>query len=323
MLLLSGQNNHDWNGHHPGARGHPRREREVRGRRSPRPPEALTAESLERYDVIVSNWNAFGVDAGSCGLVAGDPRGVSRLREAGQGSRRGPRGQLLVRRLGGLPAAHPRDLEDGPDEPRAQSRVPGPDRRRRSPRDRGPRGVHHHRRALEPARLAEGVEVLASSFSAADEEGTGRWEPSVLAGRFGQGRSLTILLGHDVRAMGTPGFRALLRRAVEWAATGDVAPRTWRWRTRGRRPRPRRPLRTAVAVPLRPGPRRRLLPPAEHRRRARPDLGPAAPTTSGTTGCGSAGSSSTTSTTGRSTPTRAARPAGPPGPTSGSRPPTT
>jgi hypothetical protein len=78
--------------------------------------------------------------------------------------------------------------------------------------------------------LAKGVEVLASSFSAADRGGTGSWEPTVLAGRFGQGRSLTILLGHDVRGMRTPGFRALLRRAVEWAATGQVATRTWWWR---------------------------------------------------------------------------------------------
>ena len=30
--------------------------------------------------------------------------------------------------------------------------------------------------------------------------------------------------------MGSPGFRVLLRRAVEWAATGDVPPPKWRWR---------------------------------------------------------------------------------------------
>ena len=84
--------------------------------------------------------------------------------------------------------------------------------------------------------LAEGAEVLASSFSAPDQGGTGRWEPAVLAGRFGQGRTLTVLLGHDAEAMDDPGFRTLLRRAVEWAATGRVSrgPASpgagpWRW----------------------------------------------------------------------------------------------
>ena len=58
----------------------------------------------------------------------------------------------------------------------------------------------------------------------------------MLAGRFGQGRSLTILLGHDAEAMDDPGFRTLLRRAVEWAATGRVSRGSaspgagpWRW----------------------------------------------------------------------------------------------
>ena len=56
-----------------------------------------------------------------------------------------------------------------------------------------------------------------------------------------QGRSLTILLGHDAAAMDNPGFRTLLLRAVEWAATGHVSPRAvraagpWRWESDGRR----------------------------------------------------------------------------------------
>ena len=84
--------------------------------------------------------------------------------------------------------------------------------------------------------LAEGAEILASSYSAPDQDGTGRWEPAVLAGRYGQGRSLTILLGHDAEAMDDPGFQTLLRRAVEWAATGRVSrgpvspgAGPWRW----------------------------------------------------------------------------------------------
>ncbi len=56
-----------------------------------------------------------------------------------------------------------------------------------------------------------------------------------MAGRFGQGRSFTLLLGHDAAAMDNPGFQALLRRGVEWAGTGQMAQAephgqgVWRW----------------------------------------------------------------------------------------------
>ena len=58
----------------------------------------------------------------------------------------------------------------------------------------------------------------------------------MLSGRYGPGRSLTILLGHDAEAMENPGFQTLFRRAVEWAATGRVSrgqarpgAGPWRW----------------------------------------------------------------------------------------------
>ncbi len=126
--------------------------------------------------------------------------------------------------------------------------------------------------------------MLASSYSAPDKGGTGRWEPAVLAGRFGKGRSLTILLGHDAEAMDNPGFQALLLRAVEWAATGRVSAGQarersgpWRWEEAGRRePGARRVRRTAVEVPLRRRPRRPVLPSPRNDQWPGPDLGPAA-----------------------------------------------
>src|SRR5690606_39857487 len=39
---------------------------------------------------------------------------------------------------------------------------------------------------------------------------------------YGCGRSVFIVLGHDAKAIESPGFRALLRRGTEWAATGSV-----------------------------------------------------------------------------------------------------
>lgn len=66
---------------------------------------------------------------------------------------------------------------------------------------------------LKPG-VQPGARVIAEAFSTA----TGNWEPSVLVGEFGQGRCLTILLGHDANAMNNEGFRQLLLQGTSWAA---------------------------------------------------------------------------------------------------------
>jgi type 1 glutamine amidotransferase len=68
-------------------------------------------------------------------------------------------------------------------------------------------------------------EVLATAFSDAklDPKNTGKHEPIVWVAKYGKGRVVENVLGHDVPAMkDSPGFQALLVRCVEWAATGDA-----------------------------------------------------------------------------------------------------
>lgn len=64
--------------------------------------------------------------------------------------------------------------------------------------------------------------VLATAFSAKERGGSGQDEPVVMVTEFGKGRCFNLVLGHDTTAMKTPGFRALLLRGTEWAATGKV-----------------------------------------------------------------------------------------------------
>jgi type 1 glutamine amidotransferase len=66
--------------------------------------------------------------------------------------------------------------------------------------------------------------VLATAYSDAklDPKNTGKDEPVVWVALVGKGRVCENVLGHDVAAMKSPGFQALLIRGVEWAATGDV-----------------------------------------------------------------------------------------------------
>ncbi len=226
MLLLSGQNNHDWRTTTP-------RLETILGESGTldvdvaEKPGLLTARSLEPYDVIVSNWNAFGLDP--CGSDW-----PAETRDAYLDFVRQGKGHVVVH-------AGSASFPDWEDYRRLTLATWKNGQTSHGPihsfEVRIDDAAHPVTAGLEPFAtvdelwmrpgIAAGAEALASSFSAADKSGTGSWEPSVLAARFGKGRSLTILLGHDVQAMSNPGFRALLRRAVEWAATGQVAARRW------------------------------------------------------------------------------------------------
>jgi type 1 glutamine amidotransferase len=67
-------------------------------------------------------------------------------------------------------------------------------------------------------------EVLATAFSdkSKDPRNTDKHEPVVWVSRYGQGRVVEDVLGHDVAAMKDEGFQTLMIRACEWAATGEV-----------------------------------------------------------------------------------------------------
>lgn len=66
-------------------------------------------------------------------------------------------------------------------------------------------------------------EVLATAFSdkKKDPKNTDKHEPVVWTARYGKGRVVENVLGHDVSAMkNSLGFQVLIVRCVEWAATG-------------------------------------------------------------------------------------------------------
>jgi len=76
----------------------------------------------------------------------------------------------------------------------------------------------YHGLTMEP-----GVRVLAHAFSSkARSGGTDRYEPMAWVLRYGRGRVFHTPLGHAASSMGSAGFKTLLQRGAEWAATGDV-----------------------------------------------------------------------------------------------------
>jgi type 1 glutamine amidotransferase len=72
---------------------------------------------------------------------------------------------------------------------------------------------------------AEHMEILATAYSAKDKGGTGTNEPMIWVIPFGKGRVFTTVMGHvgdETTAIRCVGFRTVLLRGTEWAATGRV-----------------------------------------------------------------------------------------------------
>lgn len=65
------------------------------------------------------------------------------------------------------------------------------------------------------------LNVVFKAFSAREQGGTGKCEPVLVWTKRGKGRGVNLVLGHDDAAMQT-GFRTLMLRSAEWAATGAV-----------------------------------------------------------------------------------------------------
>lgn len=66
------------------------------------------------------------------------------------------------------------------------------------------------------------MHILATAYSDPATKGTGANEPLVYTVRYGQGRVFVCLLGHDVAPTSASDCATLLTRGAEWAATGKV-----------------------------------------------------------------------------------------------------
>ncbi len=221
VLIFSGQNNHSWQETTPKLKSilesSGRFEVEVTEH-----PEQCTASMLAKYDALLSNWNTFGN-----AVVTNWPEPL--------------RGAFLafIRQGKGIVTVHSgsSSFYDWPDYQQIAGGSwnlghtgHGPIHaftvKLINPTHPIAVGLTNflttdelwHRTGVQP-----GNEVLATAFSAADRQGSGADEPVAWTRKVGEGRSFTLLLGHDVRAMESFGFQQLLRRGTEWAATGKLA----------------------------------------------------------------------------------------------------
>jgi len=234
ILILSGENNHDWKSTTPKLeailKGSGRFDVEIT-----ETPALLTDRSLEPYDVVLSNWNVFGREPAVTGWPDETRRAYLDFVRRGKGHVVVHAGSSSFPDWGEYGRLTLAGWKNGQTThgPRHEFSVRIEDASH--PVTAGMKPFRIFDELWNKPGISDGAAVLASSHSAPDQEGTGGWEPAVLAGRFGAGRSVTILLGHDSVSMDNPGFQALLCRGVEWAATGRVeapagsAANMWRW----------------------------------------------------------------------------------------------
>ncbi len=97
--------------------------------------------------------------------------------------------------------------------------------RKEHPITKGIKGFKHGRDELyQNSLITPGSEVLVTAFSDKDKDpkNTGKDEPMVWVTTYGKGRVCENALGRDVEAMQGAGFKTLMIRCVEWAATGEA-----------------------------------------------------------------------------------------------------
>ena len=98
--------------------------------------------------------------------------------------------------------------------------------RKEHPITEGIRSFRHGRDELyQNSLITPGSTVLVTAFSdlSKDPKNTGLNEPMVWINQYGKGRVVQNALGHDPPAMQSTGFKTLLVRCVEWAATGKTS----------------------------------------------------------------------------------------------------
>lgn len=77
-------------------------------------------------------------------------------------------------------------------------------------------------------RMQKGAEIVATAFDdpanctsgTTKTCGSGKDEPVAWTFHYGRGRVFTTLLGHDLKSIGSPGFRTMFVNAVSWVAAG-------------------------------------------------------------------------------------------------------
>ena len=209
VLIFSGQNNHDWKTTTPKLKAiladSGRFTADVTDHL-----EQSTAETLANFDLILSDWNAWG-DAKVKSWPAATREAFLNFIRSGKGYVSIHAGSSSFydwpeyQQIGGLFWNLPATSHGAPHEFAVQFT-----------------GDHPVTRGLPQFKTKDELWLKPGVHPAAQVLATGDGQTLAVATSLGQGRGFALLLGHSADFMGTPGFQTLLLRGAEWAATGKV-----------------------------------------------------------------------------------------------------
>ena len=219
VLILSGRNNHDWRKTTPALKDI----YEASGRFTvevTEHPKECDAETFARCDAVVSNWSAWpevkarpwGSETEQAFMDYIDNGGGFVLFHAASATLQSwTEFQELTGATWGEDTGHGRvhsfEVEVTDDEHPITDGVP----------DFQITDELWHRMAVQ-----DDVRPLCHAYSDSSVGGSGRDEPVAFVNEQGDGRCFHLVLGHDVRAMRSPGWKTLMLRGTEWAATDTV-----------------------------------------------------------------------------------------------------
>jgi type 1 glutamine amidotransferase len=93
---------------------------------------------------------------------------------------------------------------------------------RKHPVTSGMTGFHIFDELWIDAEVNPDFEVLGTATNEQLKKEGKPEQPAIMVSQYGRGRIFHTILGHDARAMRNIGFKELLLRGTEWAATGKV-----------------------------------------------------------------------------------------------------
>ena len=209
VLLFSGQNNHDWKTTTPRLKAILTESGRFAVDVTERPDQGAT-EMFAKYDLILSDWNAWG--------NAPVKEWPTATRQAFLSFIRNGKGYVSIhagsssfydwpeyQQIGGLFWNLAATSHGAPHEFTVQ--FPGD---------------HPVTRGLAPFKTKDELWLKPGMHPAARVLATGDGQALAGATALGQGRGFALLLGHSADFTTTAGFQTLLLRGAEWAATGKV-----------------------------------------------------------------------------------------------------
>ncbi|HAZ04629.1 MAG: hypothetical protein A2W90_06840 [Bacteroidetes bacterium GWF2_42_66] len=219
LLLISGKNNHDWQKTSPLFKQILEESGYFKVDITER-PDTLKVVDLKNYSAIASNWNAFPASNRQWGVVA-EKAIVSFVKEGGgfvlfhaasAANYDWPEFQEMVGATWGKNTHHGKIA---PFEVKISNH--------KHPITKGMADFTTTDELWVDLEQKSGNQILCVALAPTSNKGHDREEPVALCRKMEKGRVFYLVLGHDVAAMQNSGWKTLMLRGAEWAATGKVS----------------------------------------------------------------------------------------------------